>query len=180
MGKGITAAIEALERANAQLEPELMTAEHARELMAAYARAEKLVSFGIATLARKLTDTSELARATGSSMGKAKKVVATGRVMAVSDELSSAFQQGDISLDQATEIASAEESAPGCARRSPRSPKSSPSMSSKTRPARSSSRPSSTGIWVSDSATLAGPAPTTTSSAWSTSTSSSSLTSALR
>ena len=36
--------------------------------------------------------------------------------MGASQELSSALQQGDISLDQATEIASAEESAPGAAR----------------------------------------------------------------
>ncbi len=83
--------------------------------MAAYARAEKLVAFGIAALSHKLDDSAELARVTGSSVGKAKSVVATGRVMAASEELSAALQQGDISLDQAVEIAAAEESAPGTA-----------------------------------------------------------------
>ncbi|MFP5353343.1 MAG: hypothetical protein ACLGIB_12375, partial [Actinomycetota bacterium] len=43
-------------------------------------------------------------------------MVATGAVMAASDELSSALQQGAISLDQAVEIAAAEESAPGSVR----------------------------------------------------------------
>lgn len=45
MGTGIAAAIEGLEKENANLQPELLSAEQARELMAAYARAEKLVSF---------------------------------------------------------------------------------------------------------------------------------------
>ncbi len=115
MGTDILVAIEGLEKENANLEPELLTTAAARELMAAYARAEKLVAFGIAALSHKLDDSAELARVTGSSVGKAKSVVATGRVMAASEELSAALQQGDISLDQAVEIAAAEESAPGTA-----------------------------------------------------------------
>jgi HNH endonuclease len=115
METGILAAIESLEKENAGLQLELMTVGRARELMAAYARAEKLVSFGLAALSRKLAD-SEVARLTGSSMGKAKHVVATGKVMAASAELNGAMQRGDISLDQAVEIAAAEESAPGSAR----------------------------------------------------------------
>lgn len=62
--------------------------------------AEKLVAYGIAALARRL-DEAEVARATGSSMGKAKGVVATGKAMADSTDLTTALQQGDISLDQA-------------------------------------------------------------------------------
>lgn len=75
MGAGILAAIAELEKENANLQPELLTAERARELMTAYARAGKLVSFGIAALSRKLDDSSELARLTGSSVGRAKNVV---------------------------------------------------------------------------------------------------------
>jgi len=116
MGAGILAAIAELEKENANLQPELLTAERARELMTAYARAGKLVSFGIAALSRKLDDSSELARLTGSSVGRAKNVVTTGAVMASSEELSSALMRGDISLDQAHEIATAEESAPGAAK----------------------------------------------------------------
>jgi hypothetical protein len=108
-------AAELLEKANAELQPELLTAPIARQLLAAYARAERLAAFGVAALARKLDDASELARATGTSVGNAKAVVATGKVLGDSEELSSALRHGDISLDQAAEIASAEESAPGAA-----------------------------------------------------------------
>jgi hypothetical protein len=115
MTTGILSAIEDLEKENANLQPELLTPERARELMAAYSRADKLVAFGLGALSRKL-DHTEVARFTGSPIGKAKNMVATGTVMAHSQELSSALQQGDISLEQATEIAAAEESAPGAAR----------------------------------------------------------------
>jgi hypothetical protein len=108
-------AIELLEKANADLEPELLSAPVARKLLAAYARAEKLAAFGVAALSRKLADATELARVTGTSMGKAKGVVTTGKVLATSPELSGALQHGDISLDQAGEIAAAEDSAPGAA-----------------------------------------------------------------
>ena len=114
METGILTAIEGLEKENAGLQPELMTAAHARELMANYARAEKLVAFGVAALSRKLAD-SEVAQLTGSSIAKARNVVATGKVMAASAELTGAMQQGAVSLDQASEIAKAEESAPGSA-----------------------------------------------------------------
>ena len=106
---------EFLEKANANLEPERVTASDARKLMALYARLEKSAGFGVAILARKLDDATEVARATGTSTGKAKAVVATGKVLASSDVLGAAMQGGDLSLDQAAEIASAEESAPGSA-----------------------------------------------------------------
>jgi 5-methylcytosine-specific restriction endonuclease McrA len=108
-------AIELLEKANADLEPELLSASGARKLLAAYARAEKLAAFGVAALARKLADAAELAGVTGTSVGKAKAVVETGKVLGDSEELSSALQHGDISLDQAAEIATAEGSSPGAA-----------------------------------------------------------------
>ena len=109
-------AIELLEKANADLEPELLLAADARRLMKAYARAEKLCSYGVAALTRKIDDTTQVARATGSSAGKAKTVVATGKVLGSCDELATAMQTGKVSLDQAAEIASAEQSAPGVAR----------------------------------------------------------------
>jgi hypothetical protein len=115
MTTGVFCAIEDLAKENANLEPELLTTERARELMAGYARAEKLVAFGLAALTRKLDDPAELARLTGTPVGKAKAVVATGEAMASSQELSSALKQGDISLEQATEIAAAEQAAPGAA-----------------------------------------------------------------
>ena len=108
-------AVELLEKANADLEPELLSALAARRLLAAYARAGKLAAFGLATLTRKLDDASELASITGTSVGKARAVVETGKVLGASGELSAALEHGDVSLDQATEIASAEQSAPGAA-----------------------------------------------------------------
>ena len=116
MGKAfIDEATEMLEKANAGLDPELLPADEARKLLASYARARKLIDFGIAALSRKLDDAAELATVTGTSMGTAKTVVATGKVLATSGELNAALQHGDISLDQANEIAAAEESAPGAA-----------------------------------------------------------------
>ncbi|MDQ3984913.1 MAG: HNH endonuclease [Actinomycetota bacterium] len=109
-------ATELLEKANAKLEPELLTAPDARKLLAAYARAEKLAAFGVAALARKLDNASALARVTGTSVGKAKAVVDTARVLGHSEDLSSALKHGDISLDQANEIATAERSSPGAAK----------------------------------------------------------------
>ena len=108
-------AVELLEKANTDLEPELLSAPAARRLMAAYARAGKLAAFGVAALSRKLDDAVELATITGTSVGKARAAVATGKVLGTSGELSAALKHGDVSLDQATEIASAEQSAPGVA-----------------------------------------------------------------
>jgi hypothetical protein len=108
-------AVKCLEKANADLEPELLTGPAAKKLLGLYAGAQRLAAFGVAALARKLDDASELARVTGTSLGKAKETVATGKVLGGSAELNSALQQGDVSLDQATEIAKAEESAPGTA-----------------------------------------------------------------
>ena len=109
-------AIEFLERANSNIDPALLTKDSAQRIMALYARAEKLAACGLAALARKVEEPAEVARATGTSIGKAKAVVATGKVAAASHDLSQAMQRGEISLDQAAEIASAEESAPGAAR----------------------------------------------------------------
>ena len=114
MTEGIRDAIAALEKSNANLQPELLTAAEARELMTAYVRAERLVSFGIAALSRKVRE-DELARLTGSPLGKARSVVATGQTMARSGDLAEALQDAVISLDQAVEIAAAEDAAPGSA-----------------------------------------------------------------
>lgn len=43
----LSEAVTLLEKANANLEPELLSAGAVRELLAEYARAEKLASFGV-------------------------------------------------------------------------------------------------------------------------------------
>ena len=72
-------AIALLEKANAGLDPDALTPRQAKKLLASYARAEKLSSFGVAALSRKVADASEVAKVAGTSMGKAKAVVETGR-----------------------------------------------------------------------------------------------------
>ena len=65
-------AIELLEKANADLEPELLSVPEAKERLKAYVRAQRLAAFGVAALSRKLDDVAELARVTGTSLGRAK------------------------------------------------------------------------------------------------------------
>jgi 5-methylcytosine-specific restriction endonuclease McrA len=108
-------AIVLLEKANANLQPELLPLQEARSLMQAYARVQRLAGFGLAALAGMVGDVSEVAKATGTSIGRAKDAVATGEVMQLSPKLGDALRHGEISLDQATEIATAERSAPGSA-----------------------------------------------------------------
>jgi hypothetical protein len=108
-------AIELLEKANAQLDPELLPAPLARRLLAGYARAGKLAAYGVTALARKLDDASQLARLTGSSVGHAHEVVSTGKALGDSRELKDALCRGELSIEQAAAIASAEGSSPGAA-----------------------------------------------------------------
>ena len=68
-----------LEKANANLEPELLSAESAREALAGYARIKRLASYGETVLARKIDDAHELALVTGTSIGKAQETVETGK-----------------------------------------------------------------------------------------------------
>ncbi|MGH2827986.1 MAG: HNH endonuclease [Actinomycetota bacterium] len=111
----VNEAVEQLETANVNLEPELLSLGAAREQLKTYVRAQRLAAFGVAALARRIDDASEIARATGSSTGKAKDTIATGKVLSGSAPLENALKHGEVSLDQAAEIARAEESAPGSA-----------------------------------------------------------------
>src|ERR687891_2694113 len=107
--------VEGLEKANANLEPELLTTDSARRLLDEYARAEKLVSFGKAVLAQRVDDAALVARATGTSMGKAKQTLETGVALKDAPEVGDALARGEVSLDQAGEIAKAEQASPGSA-----------------------------------------------------------------
>jgi hypothetical protein len=108
-------AVTQLEKANADLEPELLSADATRSQLATYARAEKLAAYGKTVLATKLDDPAALARTSGVSVGKAKTTVDTGNALAHSDEVRDAFKGGAISSDQASEIAKAEQARPGAA-----------------------------------------------------------------
>jgi 5-methylcytosine-specific restriction endonuclease McrA len=106
---------ELLEKTNADLEPELLSAEATRSQLALYARAEKLAAYGKTMLARKLDDAAELARTTGVSIAKAKATVDTAKALGEADAVRDAFRAGDVSWDQAAEIARAERATPGSA-----------------------------------------------------------------
>ena len=103
------------EKSNADLEPDLMTAEDARYARARYSRLRKLAEYGETALARKVDDAEEIAKMSGTSEGKAKATVETAKALKEADEVAGAFAGGDISLDQATEIARAEVAKPGAA-----------------------------------------------------------------
>ena len=111
----LTDAAELLEKANANLEPELLTADAARAALAEYARMKKLASYGETMLARKVDDAKELARMTGTSIGRARETVETAKRLRDSEEVTDALQTGEISFEQAAEIARAEEARPGSA-----------------------------------------------------------------
>ena len=111
----IDEAVTLLEKANANLEPELLSADAARDLLAAYARAEKLATFGKTVVAQRLDDATEVARVTGTSVGKAKATVETGKALRDADDVRGAFAGGEISWDQTAEIVKAEQARPGSA-----------------------------------------------------------------
>ena len=111
----IDEAIAWAEKGNADLEPDLMAADDARRLMESYAKLKKLAAYGETVLARKLDDAEELAKVTGTSVGKAKQTVETAKALRDAEIVQDAFSQGDISLDQAAEIAKAEIASPGSA-----------------------------------------------------------------
>ena len=108
-------AIELLDKANGDLAPELLSVGEAQQRLKAYSRAQRLAAYGVTTLARQIDEADRLARVTGTSIGKAKETIATGTVLGDSAALADALKQGDISLEQASTIARAEESSPGVA-----------------------------------------------------------------
>jgi hypothetical protein len=111
----IADALALIERANAKLRPGELTRPEARSLIDAYGRIVKLGGFGVASLSPSVRDAAAVARVSGTSMGKAREAVATGTTLQASPDLD-AMRQGAVSLDQAAEIARAEQAAPGSAR----------------------------------------------------------------
>jgi hypothetical protein len=111
----IAEAVTWLEKANADLQPELLSADAARDLLTSYARAEKLAAYGRTMLATKLDDATEMARTSGTSVGEARATLETAKTLENSDQVRDAFKTGSISLGQASEIAKAEAASPGAA-----------------------------------------------------------------
>ena len=78
-----------------------------------YAGSRKRPPSDETVLAQKLDDAEQLARSQGRPSGRHKETVETAKALKSSDEVSAAFSSGDISFDQAKEIAKAEVASPG-------------------------------------------------------------------
>ncbi len=107
-------AIGLLEKANSGLLSGVRSRADAEALLACYVRVEKLAAFGKATLAARVGDATSLARAAGTTVGQARRVIETGRRVAAEPRLAQAARKAEISLDQADEIARTSTVAPGC------------------------------------------------------------------
>ncbi|MDQ3661074.1 MAG: 13E12 repeat family protein, partial [Actinomycetota bacterium] len=100
-------------KANLDLQPELLSADQVKEAFEQYAQLEKMATYGKTALASRINEAAEVARAGGTSIGKAKATLDTARDLADADQVREAFKTGDISFDQASEIATAERARPG-------------------------------------------------------------------
>ena len=106
-------AVARLEKVNADLSPGLYSKARRRSLLERYARLEKLAAFGKAALAAQVGDAAALARVTGTSVGRARQTIETGRRLEETPQLGEAVRHGEVSLDQAEEIAKTEAVRPG-------------------------------------------------------------------
>jgi hypothetical protein len=124
MVKELRSALQTIVKA---LDPEVLEARSAVTLVQEFAAVENLAATGKALAAKRVAESGAwrsngslsaaqwMAAKTGTSVGKAKDTIATAEVLAESGDLDDALRHGNVSLDQATEIARAEESRPGAA-----------------------------------------------------------------
>jgi len=115
MESDVLSAVEVLEEAVQILDADVVDPGYARRLLALFARGERACAGAGAVLARRVRDPKMLARQSGTSVGKARAVVALSDRIEDTPVLAAAVRGGQLSLDQATEIAGAETAAPGSA-----------------------------------------------------------------
>lgn len=101
----LTEALRLVRRANAGLTAHRCSRPEWERRLACFVEIEKLAGFGKATAAARVADVDGLAGMCGSSLGRAREVITTGRALAGSPALSEAVAEGRVSLDQASEIA---------------------------------------------------------------------------
>lgn len=106
-------ATDAIEKLDTVLAPQRRSRADARRMLRRYAHLKKLVCFGEAALSARLGDAVELARVTGTSVGRARQTLETGRHLAEAPELGEALRHAEVSWDQAEEIAKTEAIRPG-------------------------------------------------------------------
>jgi hypothetical protein len=95
----LTEALRLLRLANTALAAEVWSSSEVRHRLACYVEAKKLAAFGEATLAARVGDADGLARLSGSSVGRARETIDTGRAMSESPVLADAVGRGEVSLD---------------------------------------------------------------------------------
>ncbi|MDX1689826.1 MAG: HNH endonuclease [Acidimicrobiia bacterium] len=108
-------AIDALEAANRRLDAGGLSPVEVNELLARYARAEKLAAYGRTVLAGRVRDAVAVARVTGTSVGAARRSVDTADTLGAAPVLDAALRSGSVSVDQAGVIARTEATRPGSA-----------------------------------------------------------------
>lgn len=111
----IQSALETLENEVRSLHPDTVDPGLGARLISLFARVERVGAAGTALLARRVNDTALLARAAGTSVGKARAVLGLSVRLKDTPDLDRAVRGAAVSLDQATEIAKAETAAPGSA-----------------------------------------------------------------
>jgi 5-methylcytosine-specific restriction endonuclease McrA len=109
--------VEGLEAVVQDLDADLMDPAQVHRLTVLFTRGERACAGATALLARRVGDPRVVARQQGTSMGKARAIVDLSQRIADTPALEAAVRGGEVSLDQATEIAKAETAAPGCADR---------------------------------------------------------------
>ncbi|HEX9642436.1 MAG TPA: hypothetical protein VGC11_00355 [Acidimicrobiia bacterium] len=113
----IEGAVGVLEAELAGLDADRMDPGLTHRLLGLFTRGERACAGAAAVLARRIGDPRVVARQQGTSMGKARAIVDLSQRIVDTPALAAAVRGGDVSLDQATEIAKAETEAPGCADR---------------------------------------------------------------
>jgi 5-methylcytosine-specific restriction endonuclease McrA len=111
----IESAVEVLEAVVQELDADRMDPGLTHRLLGLFTRGERACAGAAAVLARRIGDPRVVARQQGTSMGRARAIVDLSERIADTPALEAAVRGGEVSLDQATEIAKAETAAPGCA-----------------------------------------------------------------
>jgi hypothetical protein len=106
-------AVGLLEKAAGELSPRLISKQRARAALGLVARAEKLLGFTKAALSARVGDPVDLARVSGTSVGRARQTIEIGRRLEEEPRLAEAVRRAEVSLDQAEEIAKTEAVSPG-------------------------------------------------------------------
>jgi len=101
----LTEAVRVVRRVTAGLAADRCSRAEWERRLTVFVELEKLAGFGKASAAARVADADGLAALCGSSVGRAREVLAAGRALTASPVLAEAMADGQVSVDQASEIA---------------------------------------------------------------------------